>query len=256
MAEVWLASDVQSGERCALKRLLVDKVDLRRDARSTLFEAEYHTLAQLRHPHIVRVDDYGVEAGQAFYTMELLEGGDLVVQDSLDWRKLAGVVCDIASALALIHSRRFVHRDVTPRNVHFDDKGELRLIDFGALAPMGMCREVVGTPPFVPPEALNSQPLDSRSDLFSLGALAYWALTRRHAYPARTLRELRDCWRSRRRRSRCSRATCRRRSQRSSCRCCRSTRRCGRQRRAKWSTACARSPSFPSATISRSAERS
>jgi Protein kinase domain/AAA ATPase domain len=197
MAEVWLARDPQTDRRWALKRLLVGRVDSRRDARATLFEGEYHALAQLRHPHIVRVDDYGVESGQAYYTMELLEGGDLVAYAPLEWRKLAAVVCDIASALALIHSRRFVHRDVTPRNVHFDERGELRLIDFGALAPMGVCREVVGTPPFVPPEALNAQPLDGRSDVFSLGALAYWALSRRQAFPARSLRELRDCWRSR-----------------------------------------------------------
>ena len=187
MAEVWLAHDVSSGRSCALKRLRPDKLDSKREMRTVLFEAEYHALAQLRHPHIVRVEDYGIDAEQVYYTMELLGGGDLQHRGVTGWRELCSILCDVASALALVHSRRFVHRDVTPRNVRFGDDGKARLIDFGALAPMGVCREIVGTPPFVPPEALNGQPLDARADLFALGALAYWTLSGRHAYPARSI---------------------------------------------------------------------
>ena len=54
----------------------------------------------------------------------------------------------------------------------------------------------IGTPPFVPPEALQLQSLDGRAYLYGLGALAYWTLTGRHAYPAKTLNQLRDAWRS------------------------------------------------------------
>jgi hypothetical protein len=197
MAEVWLARDTSSGEHVALKRLRRDAAKANAPSRLALFEREYHMLAQLSHPHIVRVHDYGVEEGGAFYTMEVLEGGDLRDRGLVPWRELCEIVRDIAAALALVHSRRLLHRDLTLRNVRFTADGRPKLIDFGALTPMGMSREVIGTPPFVPPELLNGMALDGRSDLYALGALMYVALSGRHAYPARNLKELRDRWRTR-----------------------------------------------------------
>ena len=76
-------------------------------------------------------------------------------------------------------------------------EGHAKLLDFGAMAPMGPVRQVIGTPPLVPPEALRREPLDGRYDLYALGATLYWALTRRHAYPARTLEELPLVWQQR-----------------------------------------------------------
>lgn len=197
MAEVWRARDTSSGADVALKRLRRDPDPSRDASRLALFEREYHMLAQLDHPHIVRVQDYGVEGGVAYYTMELLEGSDLRDRGIVPWRELCAVVRDLASALALIHSRRLVHRDLGPRNVRFGADGHAKLIDFGALAPMGMCREVIGTPPFVSPELLNGMAIDGRSDLYALGGLMYVALSGRHAYPARSLHELRDRFRTR-----------------------------------------------------------
>lgn len=196
-AEVWLAYDTTNGTQVALKRVRLDLSAANRATQTALFEREYHTLAQLSHPHVVRVYDYGVEDGEPYYTMELLAGTDLRERSPCGWRELCEIACDLASALALIHSRRLVHRDLTPRNVRFGVDGRVRLIDFGALVPMGACRDMVGTAPFVPPEAVNAQPLDARSDLFALGALAYYVLSGRHAYPARRFDELRDFWRTR-----------------------------------------------------------
>jgi len=70
-----------------------------------------------------------------------------------------------------------------------------KLIDFGAMVPMGLSRFMVGTPPFTAPEVVNCQALDARADLFSLGATAYFTLTGRHAFPARNFKELRSLWR-------------------------------------------------------------
>ena len=92
----------------------------------------------------------------------------------------------MASSLAILHSRGLLHRDVSARNVRCTADGRAKLIDFGAMTAMGVAKDVVGTPPFMAPEALQMQTLDARADLFALGALAYYVLTGRHAYPART----------------------------------------------------------------------
>jgi serine/threonine-protein kinase len=77
-----------------------------------------------------------------------------------------------------------VHRDVTPKNVHVEPSGRAKLIDFGALTSFGMPHELVGTAPFMAPECLRDAPLDGRSDLFSLGALAYQLLAGQRAISA------------------------------------------------------------------------
>jgi hypothetical protein len=90
-----------------------------------------------------------------------------------------------------------LHRVVSPRNVRRTADGRAKLIDFGAMTSTGVSVEVMGTPPFIAPEVLQNQQVDSRADLFSLGALAYFVLSGRHAYPARSINDLRDLWRSR-----------------------------------------------------------
>jgi hypothetical protein len=160
------------------------------------FEHEYHTLCQLAHPSIIEVYDYGVDDSGAFYTMELLDGEDLRERGRLAWRDACAVLRDVASSLAIMHSRGLLHRDISARNVRCTAAGNAKLIDFGAMTVMGLCRHVVGTPPFVPPEALQLQALDGRSDLYALGALAYSVLTGGYPYPARTFGELRDQWRN------------------------------------------------------------
>jgi hypothetical protein len=72
--------------------------------------------------------------------------------------------------------------------------GGCKLIDFGALMSFGASEDLVGTPPAIPPEALSGEPMDQRADLFALGALAYFMLTGRHAYPARKVKELPEVW--------------------------------------------------------------
>src|SRR5690606_23638104 len=103
--------------------------------------------------------------------------------------RACAVLREVASALALLHARRLVHRDISPVNVRLSADGSAKLIDFGALASFGLAAEVVGTPAFASPESLMSRPLDGRADLFSLGALAYWVLTRRTAIGARSVEE-------------------------------------------------------------------
>src|SRR5205085_1731189 len=101
---------------------------------AALFEREFHTLAQLQHPHVIAVYDYGLTSdAQPYYTMELLDGGDLVARAPLPWREACSLLFDVCSSLALLHSRRLLHRDISPRNVRCTRDGRAKLIDFGAM---------------------------------------------------------------------------------------------------------------------------
>ena len=103
--------DRASGDSLALKRLRIAPTDPKHPELALLFEREYHTLAQLAHPNIVAVHDYGVSDGTPYYTMELLDGSDLRELAPLPWQRACALLCDVASSLALLHSRRLVHRD-------------------------------------------------------------------------------------------------------------------------------------------------
>ncbi len=194
MAVAYAVHDLVDDRRLALKRLL-DRGDDKREELVQFFEGEYHALKELSHPRVVEVYEFGHDRGAAFYTMEWLGGGDLNELAPLPVSRVCALLADVCSVLSLLHSRGLVHRDVTPRNIRCTDDGLAKLIDFGGVTPFGSVPHVVGTPAFCSPEALQGQELDGRTDLFSLGATAYFALTRRHAYPARSFAGLRPLWR-------------------------------------------------------------
>ena len=195
MAVVYQAIEQASGRRVALKRLLANEHEELGQRGRELFEREFHTLSQLAHPRIVSAIDYGLDGDLPYYTMELLDGGDLLERSPLPWRKACSVARDVCSALALVHSRRLVYRDLSPRNVRCTVDGKGKLIDFGAMAPMGPAPLAVCTPCVASPEVVHRLPLDGRSDLYALGALLYFTLTGRNAYPARTFGQLLELWR-------------------------------------------------------------
>lgn len=184
------------GRSVALKRPREELLQRRPETR-TLFEREYHTLVELAHPRIVEVYEYGVDEVGPYYAMELLDEGGLADRTPMAWPAACRVLRDVASALARVHSRRFVHRDVSLHNVGLNADGRAKLMDFGAMTPIGVPAETIGTPAYMAPEAFYRQSLDQRTDLYALGALGYRLLTGRDAYPARRIDQLRDAWRSR-----------------------------------------------------------
>jgi serine/threonine-protein kinase len=194
MALAYRVTDALTGAEVALKQLSVSSTETSDETSAALFEREFHTLAELSHPHIIEVFDYGLDDAGPYYTMELLEGGDLSERSPLPWRDACEIADNVCSSLALIHSRRLVHRDVTPRNIRCTRDGKAKLIDFGAMIPMGQGGISIGTPSFVAPEVVFGSALDARADLFSLGATLYYALTGRAAYSAREFVELPEVW--------------------------------------------------------------
>ncbi|HKU40585.1 MAG TPA: protein kinase [Polyangiales bacterium] len=194
MGVVYRVRDPASGRELALKQLLVREDGQHSRQAISLFEREFNTLAQLAHPRVIAVYDYGIDAAGPFYTMELLDGGDLKALSPMPARRACELLIDVCSSLALLHARRWVHRDITPRNIRCTRDGHAKLIDFGAMVPMGPCPHAVGTAAFMAPEVLHHSTVDARTDLFSLGATLYYALTGQPPFEARKLAELRDAW--------------------------------------------------------------
>ncbi len=197
MGSVHRATDLQTGETVALKRMYLP--DSRSRARRAIlrFQREFHTLASLRHPRIIRAFDYGVDADGPYYTMELLAGVDLrdVIRERapLPPEEVCRILRDVASALAALHARNLIHRDLSPRNVRIVDDRAV-LFDFGVLVNAGWVGDVAGTPAFVAPEMLRGVPIDGRADLYSLGVLGYGMLTGTRPYDARSLHDLEAAW--------------------------------------------------------------
>lgn len=197
MGTVYRAVDLRTGQAVALKRMLSEGKKRRSRNAELRFRREFHTLASLRHPRIVRAFDYGNDEQGPFYTMELLEGQDLseVLQarGPLGAKETCAILRDVASALAAVHARGLIHRDLTPRNVRIVGDHAV-LFDFGVLANAGRVAHVAGTVSFVAPEVRNDLPIDGRADLFSLGVLAYVMLTRRRPFDAKDMADLPRAW--------------------------------------------------------------
>src|SRR5262249_39571057 len=117
MGVVYRVRDLRSNKELALKQLLVASNPALAVTTAALFEREFYALAQLAHPRVIEVYDYTVDPAGPFYTMELLDGGDLQGSAPLEPQRACALMLDVCSSLALLHARRLVHRDISPRNV-------------------------------------------------------------------------------------------------------------------------------------------
>jgi serine/threonine protein kinase len=150
------------------------------------FRREAQLAARLNHPNIVNIYDIGGRSGLLWYTMELVNGpnvAQLVEKEGpLPVDQVVRLLREALSALALAHAGGLVHRDLKPENLLLEQDGSLRITDFGlALALRGQGRfggatSRSGTPMFASPEQLLGDRVDQRSDLYSLAAVAYFAL--------------------------------------------------------------------------------
>src|SRR5262245_26979453 len=137
MGAVFRAHDQVTNRRIALKQMGIAPGDDRESAQLR-FRREFHTMASLRHPRIVEVYDYGVEGGVPYYTMEILDGQDLHDVVALSFKRACDVLRDVASALAFLHARQLIHRDLATRNIRCTTDGRVKVIDFGVLATAGI----------------------------------------------------------------------------------------------------------------------
>ncbi len=146
------------------------------------FRREARTVAQLRHPNIVVLHDWGNQDGVPYLVMELLAGQSLKElirqRGRLPVPMVLATIQQCASALDYAHGRGLVHRDVKPANVMIDDGGHVTLTDFGIARAAGggqltATGGVVGTPEYLSPEQAQGRPVDGQSDVYSLGITLY-----------------------------------------------------------------------------------
>jgi serine/threonine protein kinase len=162
------------------------------------FRREAQLAARLRHPNIVDIYDIAGRFGLIWYTMELIDGpslAQLVERDGpLPLDRVLRLLREALSALAHAHGSGLVHRDIKPENILIDPSGSVQITDFGlALAlrgKFGGATSQSGTPQFASPEQLLGERVDQRSDLYSLAAVAYYALLGRPPFPGATTAEI------------------------------------------------------------------
>ena len=161
----------------------------------TRFRREAKLLAQLQHPHILPVFDYGEADSYPYIVMPFIVSGtlaDILRNQRLSLSEVRRVITQIGDALSYAHGRGMIHRDIKPSNVLIDERGNCLLTDFG-LARMVEAAEklttsgsIMGTPAYMSPEQGMGSSTDHRSDLYSLGIILYEMITGRVPYTAET----------------------------------------------------------------------
>jgi len=166
----------------------------------TRFTREAHTAAAAGHPNIIEVYDTGSDRGWHYIAMEYMDGGslsDLLDRDGpLPPARALALMKQVTAGLAEAHRLKILHRDIKPSNILLTSRGWAKLADFGlAKRPdidLSLTRPaaVLGTPIYMAPEAIRGEEYDERSDLYSLGATFYQAITGQPPFAAETCTEL------------------------------------------------------------------
>jgi len=208
MAEVYRARDTRLGREVALK-FVSEALGSGPELLGRL-DREAKLAGSLNHPNVVAVHDIGLHDGSPYFVTELLQGESLrerlakgaalPLGTALDW------ATQMAEGLAAAHERGIIHRDLKPENVFVTRDGHVKLLDFGIAklaeaarpptarrhammdktSPSGSTTGtgvVLGTPGYMSPEQVRGDPVDARTDFFSLGAVLYEMLGRRRAFP-------------------------------------------------------------------------
>ena len=192
MGEVWRARDLKLDRDVAVKFLAGGAVA--DPERRAFFEREAKAVAALSHPNIVTIFAVDEAEGTSFFTMEYVDGqplSKLVEPGGVPLDRFLEIAVPLADAVAAAHARGIIHRDLKPQNIMIDTTGTLKVLDFGLARillalPKILSRDegstatidadFAGTIAYMSPEQLRSEPLDHRTDLFSLGVVLFeWA---------------------------------------------------------------------------------
>jgi len=197
MGAVYRARDTRLGRDVAVKVLTA--VTLSDKERLLRFEQEARATGMLNHPNLLTIFDVGHAGPTPFLVSELLEGEtlrDRLERGAIPPRKTVEIASQIAAGLAAAHEKGVVHRDLKPENIFLTREGRVKILDFGiaklsptrgadgptfqmAATEPGM---VLGTVGYMSPEQVRGEPVDQRSDIFSLGAILYEMLTGARAF--------------------------------------------------------------------------
>jgi predicted Ser/Thr protein kinase len=189
---------VYRGQDPVLKRPVAIKTcTLRQGDMRERFAREAEIAANLRHPNILTVYDFGEQDGEPYLVQEFLPGEDMDVKirradliplnTKIDWLK------QVAQGLRFAHENGVVHRDVKPSNIRILPDGQVRIMDFGIAKLLQADRQLtqmgfsVGTTGYLAPEQLRGEEIDHRADIFSFGVLAYELITYRRPFEGETV---------------------------------------------------------------------
>jgi len=196
MGIVYKGIDPETQKNVAIKILpptTVNKATVER------FNREAHAMSKLKHPNLIEVYEVGMTKGQHFYAMEYIEGetlkslikskGRLAVADCLN------VTAQVADALKCLHDENMIHRDIKPGNIMITSDGRAKLMDFGLVQVAEMTRltvegSSVGTAEYMSPEQVSDDEVDSRTDIYSLGASMYEMLAGRPPFEGESLQAI------------------------------------------------------------------
>ncbi|GAB4524053.1 MAG: hypothetical protein Fur0018_07350 [Anaerolineales bacterium] len=195
MAVVYRAFDPRFKREVALK--VLPRALLHDDQFRARFEREAQVIAQLEHPAIVPVYDFGEQDGQPYIVMRLMTGGSLAKriqqQGTISLAEATAILTVIAEAMNEAHERGIIHRDIKPANILFDARGKAYLSDFGiakmlqATVSLTGSQIIIGTPAYMCPEqGRGERDIDRRSDVYALGAILFEMLSGRIPYDADT----------------------------------------------------------------------
>ncbi len=204
MGTVYKAKDRLTGNLVAIKRVMIDTNNLQFASKSSsgdfklALAREFRTLSSLRHPNIISVLDYGFHkngpyaVAQPYFAMELLENPQTIIQAGrgLPFEEQIGLLMQMVQALAYLHRRGILHRDLKPDNVLVitDDEGKLRVkvLDFGLAmnhdTVYGDDEEPSGTLAYMAPEVLQGAPPTTTADMYAVGVIMYELLAGKHPF--------------------------------------------------------------------------
>ena len=189
MGVLYLAEDLELNRKAVLKFLPPDMMN---DPETNLrFKREAQSAGSLSHPNIVTIYDVGVYENKTFIAMEYVEGKtlrELINSDELTIERITDISIQICEGLNEAHSKGITHRDIKPENILIDEKGKVKIVDFGLAKIKNVSRGItkqdstVGTLKYMSPEQIRNQSVDHRSDIWSFGVILYEMITGKYPF--------------------------------------------------------------------------
>lgn len=187
MGDVYLANDSKLDRQVALK-ILHENLSLENQAKQRLLR-EARAVAKLDHPNICAIYEISETANHSFIVMQYVSGetlAEILSQQTLNVEKSIDFALQIAAALEEAHSHRIIHRDIKPSNIAVNEKGQVKVLDFGlakfiedeeTAKKLSSSGAIMGTVPYMSPEQLRGKTLDASTDIFSFGVVFYEMLS-------------------------------------------------------------------------------